>query len=193
MKPPADLIKPHVRFGITDHDLEIFEAAAQKEVSVLIHDTAGTSDHVESMTRQAQASTLFAGRMLDALIRVGNPIETAHMCLQALFSETPDQAERIALDWAIPDLSMITGETNNDPQPELDPVLERMLKVAQQQFVRAAAAMPVLNSWVQIGLKVGLNSDEVFDAASSILDLDQVFNGLVCQCSECVKYRNKNA
>lgn len=177
--PPTNYIKPQICFERTPEDIELLTKDLPFQIS------GRSSEELLELAENAQYATLFAGRLVEAVLRAGNDVSAAHECMLACFSDDPEKIHEIALDWATPDLSAITGEYPVTPDVKLEPAVERAIRVARKTFHKSAIALPLINMWVNMGLDLGLNEQDVMTAGASILDLKTAFGPLNCDCRYC--------
>jgi len=180
--PPAGFHKPLIKFSRTAEDEAVLDCAGPVSFEM---DGDADNSHIAEMTEQAQYATLFAGRLCEAVLRAGNDINAAHECILACFSDNPDQVHTIALDWATPDMSDLTGEVVKQEEAELDPAIERAIKQIRHNFQKSAVALPVINMWINMGFQIGLEREAVLDAGTSILNLQGAFGSIICTCRYC--------
>jgi hypothetical protein len=190
---------PTVRFDTTDEERNLltsthagiphnadFKSMDLEQAFDMLRDPNKETDQTIFAT---QAHMLLVMRIFIGSLRVGNTIEDTHTAVIAMLSGHPKDTSTLALDWAKPDMSALTGEPNDDPMPELDQTIKRMIKRVERVFKKTAAMMPATISWSRIGMDLGLNPEDVAVAAGSSLDFDYVMGDMTCFCDYCKEKR----
>ena len=196
---PTTYILPTVRFETTDEERDMltsthagippnadFKSMNLDDAFEMLRDPNKETDETVFAT---QAHLLLVMRVFTGALRVGNTIEDAHVAVVAMLTSPPNSTSTIALDWAKPDMSALTGEPHGDPTPELDQQIKRMIKRIERVFKKTAAMMPATISWSRIGMDLGLNPQDVAVAAGSSLDFDYVMGDMTCFCDCCNEKR----
>lgn len=191
--PPNDLIKPTISFEPSEHDKKVLEFKPKVQIINSENDPFPTPDDFEDTMREVQKSLLFVKRVFCEILAAGNPPAYAHMSVQAIMSAGPELTQKAALDWVLPDMSSVTGET-------LDPLEDKEVSIgmanviarATQMFDKTAITLPVLVQWAKIGAAIGLDHEDISIACSTILDLDYVFGPILCECDDCFSFREEN-
>lgn len=192
---PTDYIKPTVRFDVTAEEragliqgqgvMHITEANGLDDIlQTLKNIDAGDQPTDEAMLASQTAMMLIA-RVMSGALRVGNSVESAHLAAVAMLTQGPKNVESIALDWAKPDLSDLTGEPVCDPAPDLPDPIARMIKRIERTFTATAMKMPMTAGWARLGVSMGLDVDKVGAAAGSMLDFPYIFGDVTCDCTVC--------
>lgn len=193
---PSDYIRPSVRFDLNAGEesmlksapLNILPASSQDEAEALANGILNQEelDQPSQVMRQAQTGLLLTLRVMLAIIRWGNPISYAHLAMRDIMSTTPDRAEELALRWAAPDLSDLTGEPRVQPDVEMTVEMRGVMKRAVKTFTHCATVMPSLHVWMNIGQMLGVNNDILEEAAYSMMDTRVIFEGH-CDCDQCTE------
>jgi hypothetical protein len=196
---PSTYIVPTIRFDVTEEERELLSSthsgiASHIDFKSLSLDDAfdklkQPNDEVDETLFATQAHMLLVMRIFIGALRVGNTIEDCHACVIALLSHHPKDTMTVALDWAKPDMSELTGDHHDDPAPELDHQTKRLMKRVARVFKKTASMMPATISWSRIGMDLGLNPEDVAVAAGSSLDFDYIMGDITCNCSYCTNKR----
>lgn len=192
---PTDYIKPTVRFDLNAEERDlliqaqgVLRVAASDDIADVLDalETIGNeSEPADENMLAAQASMMLIARIMVGALTAGNSVESAHLAAVAMLSQGPQYTESIALDWARPDLSDLTGEPISDPAPDLPDSIHRMNRRIVRTFTNTAMKMPMSAGWAKLGVSMGLDADKVAEAAGSLLDFPYIFGDVTCNCSFC--------
>jgi hypothetical protein len=212
---PDTYVKPYVRFQLSDHETKVLAQSSalmtvvsqdmtdfdspEDAINTLMQakDKAGSEtergDHKESKTFLVQAHVLLAMRIFLGALAAGNTLHDSHLACCSVLSKNPYQGIAEAMRWAEPDLDLMSSGDDayfSPSDPELSKQAATIMSRAEHVFLHCARTIPAVEAWSKLGIKLGLDAQEIADAASSLLTFDPIFGDYECDCSFCTDNLN---